>query len=97
MHGIKETKDKLFYELDWSFIELMAKRMSDNKGEKYPKFNWHKPIDIDELKSAMARHFIEVQKGNYHDNGEYGHITALACNAMMLIYQLREHHEDIPF
>lgn len=96
--GIKESKDKLFYELDWEFIEMMAKRMAENKGDKYPRFNWKSPLDVEELNQALIRHFIEVQKGNYHDDGNvYGHLTALACNAMMMIYQLKSYDEGCPF
>lgn len=43
--GIKDTKEKLFYELSWEFVEAMATRMSLNKGDKYPPYNWLKPID----------------------------------------------------
>lgn len=86
---LKESKGKLSYELEWEFIERMAKRMELNKS-KYPPYNWkHNKIEVSKLKEALSRHFIEVQKGNYEDDGEYGHIVALACNAMMLIEQLK--------
>lgn len=86
--GIKESEGKLDYELDWDFIKGMAVRMSQNKG-KYPPYNWKKPIDVDKLKQSISRHFIEVQEGNYKDEEQdYGHLYALACNAMMIIYQL---------
>ncbi len=92
MSGIKESEGKLFYELDWEFIEMMAKRMAENKGYKYPRFNWKNKIELEELNQALIRHFIEIQKQNYKDNeDEYGHLTALACNAMMMIYQLKTH------
>jgi hypothetical protein len=93
--GIKENKDKLFYELDWSFVKAMAERMSQNKGDdKYPRFNWKKKIDVEELNQALIRHFISVQEGTFDDGGqENGHLIALACNAMMLVYQLK-HYKD---
>lgn len=87
--GIKESKDKLIYEIDWEFIEGMAVRMSENKGEKYPIFNWKKPIEYKELLHALTRHFIEIQKENYDDEQELGHFYAIACNAMMITYQLK--------
>ena len=94
MAGIKENNGKLFYELDWEFIEMMAKRMAENKGDKYPRFNWKNEIELEELNQALIRHFIEVQKQNYKDNeDEYGHLTALACNAMMMIYQLKTYQK----
>lgn len=95
MIGIKESNNKLFYELDWEFIEMMAKRMAENKGDKYPRFNWKNPIVFEELNQALIRHFIEVQKNNYRDGDEeFGHLTALACNAMMMIYQLKIQDEN---
>ena len=95
--GIKESNGKLFYELDWEFIQGMAERMAQNKGDKYPKFNWKNPIEIEQLNQALIRHFIEIQKGNYDDDGqELGHFYALACNSMMIAYQLKNKDEN-PF
>ena len=88
--GIKETEGKLYYELSWEFIEEMAKRMSNNKSDKYPRFNWKKNIDVEDLKQAINRHHIEVMKGNYRDGEELlGHIVSYACNSMMLWEQLK--------
>lgn len=92
--GIKESNDKLFYELDFRFIEAMAKRMADNKGSKYPTWNWKKPIDIEGLSQANFRHTVEVMDGNYSDGDkEFDHVVALACNAMMIWYQLKHHNK----
>lgn len=90
---LKEDSGKLPYELEWEFIERMAKRMQSNKG-KYEPYSWRDNyIGIDKLKPALSRHFIEIQKGNYEDDGDkYGHLIALACNAMMMIEQLK--HEE---
>lgn len=85
--GKKESSGKLEYELDWEFIEGMAKRMAKNKG-KYPPYNWHKPIDVSKLQQSLSRHFVEVMKGNFSDDQEMGHLYALAVNAMMIAYQL---------
>jgi len=89
--GIKETDGKLHYELSWEFIEEMAKRMANNKSDKYPLYNWKKSINIQDLKDAINRHHIEVMKGNYQDDEEVlGHVVSYACNAMMLWEQLKE-------
>lgn len=89
--GKKESNGKLDYEFDWEFIEAFAKRMSQNKG-KYEPYNWKKPINIESLKQAMTRHHVEIMKGNYKDEEEeLGHITSVACNAMMLWHQLTNH------
>ena len=86
MEGIKEEEGKLEYEIDWEFVEGVAKRMSLNKG-KYPPYNWKNAIDEEKLKNALSRHFIEVMKGNYDDEQEMGHLYALACNSMMICAQ----------
>lgn len=90
----KETKGKLFYELDWKFIRQMAERMAENKkGGKYELFNWKKQPtkeSIEGIKQAIFRHVLEIMDGNYEDEGiDYGHIEALATNAMILNYQLK--------
>lgn len=87
--GLKEECEKLPYELDWEFVQGMAERMNMNKG-KYPPYNWQKDIDIGKLKQAMARHFIEIQKGNYDDEQILGHLYAISLNAMMITYQLKK-------
>ena len=87
--GKKEENGKLNYELDWEFIEQLAKRMSKNKS-KYKPYNWKEPIDVEKLKQSLIRHIIEVMKGNYEDDGdEFGHILAISLNAMMINYQLK--------
>lgn len=88
--GKKETEGKLNYEISWRFIEEMAKRMQNNKGNKYPAYNWKKPINVEDLKQAINRHHIEVMEGNYKDGDEeLGHVVSYACNAMMLWWQLK--------
>ena len=85
--GLKESENKLDYEIDWNFVTKMAERMALNKG-KYPPYNWQKPMDVSKLKSAMTRHFIEVMKDNHSDEQENGHLIALALNAMMIVFQI---------
>lgn len=92
--GIKENEGKLFYEIDFRFIEAMALRMANNKNNKYPPFNWKNRIDKQELIQAINRHHVEVMDGIFRDGEEeFGHVVAYACNAMMLWYQLK-HHKD---
>ena len=87
--GYKEQSEKLNYELDFDFITQVAERMQTNKG-KYEPYNWKKPIDTESLKQALFRHVLEVMKGNYNDDGrELGHLEAIAANAMMLNYQIK--------
>ena len=63
--------------------------MQTNKG-KYEPYNWKKPIGTESLKQALFRHVLEVMKGNYEDDGrQLGHLEAIAANAMMLNYQIK--------
>ena len=85
----KETEGKLHYELDFDFITQMAERMASNKG-KYEPYNWQKLDNIDDLKQSLFRHVLEVMNGNYKDdNREFGHLEAVAINAMFINYQLK--------
>ena len=77
---------------DFEFIQRMAGRMHRNKG-KYPVGNWKKKIDVEELKQALFRHTMEIMQGNYDDEQYYGHLVAVACNAFMITYQLKERHK----
>ena len=85
----KETEGKLFYELDFEFITKMAERMASNKG-KYEPYNWQKLDNVADLKQSLFRHVLEVMNGNYKDdNREFGHLEAVAINAMFINYQLK--------
>lgn len=87
--GIKHSEGKLAYEIDWEFIEAMAKRMSINK-DIYPPYNWQSnKIDLHEIKQALSRHFVSVMKNEFDDDQELGHIVALACNAMIIYYHVK--------
>lgn len=93
---IKESHGKLFYEVDWGFIKQLAERMHSSKG-KYPPYNWKKemePEQLEEIKQATIRHFMEFVEGNYEDDGrEYGHIEAIVSNLMMFNYQLKNYEK----
>ena len=85
----KETEGKLHYELDFEFIKQMAERMASNKG-KYEPYNWQKLDNIADLKQSLFRHVLEIMNGNYKDdNREFGHLEAVAINAMFINYQLK--------
>lgn len=92
--NIKEEKGKLNYEIDWEFIEQLAQRMSKNK-DRYSLNNWKNNIDIEKLKQALIRHTIEVLKNSYSDdNRDFGHLEAIALNAMFINYQLKKNNEE---
>lgn len=93
--GIKHSKGKLFYELDFGFIKQLAERMQQNKeNSKYALFNWKKPMideDIENLKQALLRHVLAVMEGEYEDDGRpFGHLESISNNAMMINYQLKQ-------
>ena len=85
----KEREGKLHYELDFDFITQIAERMASNKG-KYKPYNWQKLDNIEDLKQSLFRHVLEVMKGNFEDdNREFGHLEAVAINAMFINYQFK--------
>ncbi len=92
----KQSDGKLFYELDWEFIEGMAKRMALNKQNgKYDVFGWRDNyLDIEAMKQAQIRHLIAVLKGESQDDEQlYSHYYALACNSMLMVNQLKKDNE----
>ena len=90
--GYKESKGKLFYELDFNFITQMAQRMQHYKKDKYAPYNWKNPTNVEDLKQATFRHMIAVMNGEYEDDGrEFGHLEAIADNVMMINYQLKNY------
>lgn len=90
--GYKEKDNKLSYELDFDFVEAMTKRIENEP--KYPPYNWKKPMDINDLANALFRHVIEIKKGNLNDNGDLGHLIAVANNAMFMYYQLKNNEQS---
>lgn len=88
MSGIKETKDKLIYDIDFDYITGMAERMQLNR-DKYPVGNWQKPIDISSLQQALFRHTIAIMQNQFSDEQMFGHLYAVGCNAFMIIQQLK--------
>lgn len=90
--GYKEKDNKLSYELDFDFVEAMTKRIENEP--KYPPYNWKKPMNINDLSNALFRHAIEIKKGNLNDNGDLGHLIAVANNAMFMYYQLKNNEQS---
>lgn len=93
----KDSKGKLFYEIDWEFIEGMAKRMELNKQNgKYDRFGWRdKGVDVTEMNQALIRHLIAILKGELQDDEQaYSHYYALACNSMLIINTLKKQNNN---
>ena len=86
--AIKFEDGKLTWEVDFEFLEGIAKRMEVSS--KYPPYNWQKPLDHKKLLTAGFRHYVQIMKGDFEDDGqEYGHLFAVATNLMMAYYQLK--------
>lgn len=69
--------------------------MASNKG-KYEPYNWQKLDNVEELKQALFRHTLDVMKGNLEDDGrDFGHLEAIACDVMMIYYQLKKNRQKI--
>jgi hypothetical protein len=85
--GYKESNGKLHVEYPWQYLAAQMQRIGLNK-DKYPRDNWKKPMDVEELKYALFRHVLEVMNGNYADGTELGHIEAIGVNAGLIWYQL---------
>jgi hypothetical protein len=86
--GVKESDGKLNIEYDWDFLKAQMNRMAKNKS-KYPKYNWQKPMDIQQLKDALFRHTLEVMNDNFDDDGDdLGHLSAIALNSMFIFNNL---------
>lgn len=88
----KQSEGKLFYEIDWEFIEGMATRMALNKQNgKYDVFGWRdNGVDISEMNQALVRHLVAILKGELQDDEQqYSHYYALACNSMLIVNSLK--------
>lgn len=91
----KITEGKLYYEIDWSFIQGVAKRMQANKSEKYERWKWKEGVDLEEINQAILRHTLEIMKGHHIDDTNYGHYYALVCNAMIAVYELKKRENKV--
>jgi len=89
--GVKHSEGKSAMELDFDFIRQMAERMDSNKKNgKYEKWNWKKQLDYKDLAAATMRHLLEIMEDRFEDDGRpYGHLEAIATNAMMINYNLK--------
>lgn len=94
--GKKESAGKTNYsEIDWTFVKQLSERMSAGKN-KYPKNNWKKKVNVEELKQSLLRHTLAVVNGEYEDdNRTMGHLEAIALNAQFINYQLLNYPEKL--
>ena len=68
------------------FIEEIAKAM-DHGDVKYGYKNWHDYKDINELMSALGRHYYKCCNGEILDKETMlNHLAQVGSNAMMIMY-----------
>jgi hypothetical protein len=85
----KISEGKVSYkEIEWDFIEAMAKRFNDNKG-KYPEFSWKTIEDITGVEDALVRHVLAyLKKDPFDSETPEDHLAAAGVN-LQIIYYLR--------
>lgn len=92
--GTKDSINKQHVEFNWEFLNEIMSRLGKNKienGGKYEFENWKKEMDVRALKDALFRHVLQIMNDNYEDEGEeYGHLCAVALNAMFIFTQLKK-------
>lgn len=97
--GIKDFQGKISYqEIDWNFINAMAKRLNSNKiqfGGKYEIGNWKLDIDLKSIEDALIRHVISLINPNPEDTeSALDHLAAIGVNSQILFYHLNKNKND---
>ncbi len=97
--GEKETGGKTsLQEIDFEFIDLIAKRLNQNK-DKYPVGNWKKPMNVFNLLDALQRHIVDLRmlmdgREPVYNKEEtmQDHCAAIAANCQFINWQITKHH-----
>lgn len=89
---IKLNTDKVSYqEINWKFVEGIARRINRHKGQ-YPPFNWRikSPDEFYNIQDALIRHMVDFASKDWSKDTAMEHLEALGCNVMFLYdYLLR--------
>lgn len=95
LEGYKESEGKIDYsEINWEYIDAMAGRMMKNKG-KYPKHNFKKVLDKEELLQATFRHLRKILQPIDNDEETIEeHLAAIGCNCAMMHYQITHNSKN---
>lgn len=90
INGVAKTD---YSEINLNILDLMAERMTANK-HKYPKGNSKKELNIKDLEWALFRHLKKMIQPKDDDVESYReHLSALLCNASMILDQLELRRE----
>lgn len=90
INGVVKTD---YSEINLNILDLMAERMTANK-HKYPKGNSKKELNIKDLEWALFRHLKKMIQPKDDDVESYReHLSALLCNASMILDQLELRRE----
>jgi len=86
----KISEGKVSYkEIEWDFIEAMAKRLNEYKKD-YPVFSWQSVEDLEEVEDAIFRHWKKIKRPESGDpENREDHLTAIALNAQILFWHLK--------
>ena len=93
--ALRYNSDKLpFDELDPLFLEEMFKVIQYGQ-KKYARLNWLKGAPATQFFGCIMRHMLQWWKGEEIDaESGISHLSHVACNIMMLQYNLRKKPEN---
>lgn len=92
--ALRYNEGKLKWSLiDWKSLEPMI-RVLEVGAKKYDDHNWKKGMPITEVSESLLRHMFAFMDGEDNDiESLEHHLGHVMCNAMFLIYNLRENSQ----
>ena len=92
--ALRYNKGKLKWSLvDWKSLEGLV-RVLEMGAEKYAPYNWTKGMPVTEVSESLLRHMFAYLDGEDRDKESLElHLSHVLCNAMFLIYIMREKPE----
>lgn len=92
--ALRYNEGKLKWSLvDWKSIEPMV-RVLEMGAKKYAPYNWTKGMPVTEISESLLRHMFAFLNGEDMDKeSKIEHLGHVMCNAMFLVYMMREKPE----
>ena len=89
--ALRYNNGKLRWSLiDWKSLESMV-RVLEKGAQKYDDHNWKKGMPTSQISESLLRHMFAFMNGEDNDpETNESHLGHVMCNAMFLIYNLRE-------
>jgi hypothetical protein len=72
------------------FLDDLARKLQLGE-EKHKDHHYRNGVSVTKLLSAMKRHIQSIERGEYYDEDELQHTTAVAAGAMMLHWMIQNH------